>query len=598
MRQSKRYAALLCSCLVASSAAPCIAQSATPPSATVPAGQQLEAAAACNDRSIGSPYIPMDSWVYPASLRLFSLGYGDSAFLGLRPWTRDSLRRALEEAPPRITTNGVDSSTPEGEAVDLYLSLMREAVAHPGVPCEISGTHVQMESAYTLIRGISGNNLRDSFHLGSSIVNDYGRPYGSGGNTYSGVSGYATHGRFAAYARAELQTTPTMQEYPAALATALLDLDTIRTVDPATGKPYVLATTPYGNTQSVKQLHLMEGYVSASVLNHVFSFGKVDQWMGPAQGAAMAYSTNADNVYAFQINRIEPLRIPYLSRLTGPFRYEFLVGPLQGHSYIPADSTHWVLPGAPWVHVEKINFKPTRNVEFGFSRTVIWGGKGHQAVNLKSFIRSFISTVNVPADEKNSDKDPGARFSSFDVTYRVPGLRNWLTFYMDSEVHDSVSPPSNPIIMAYRPGLYLAHVPRIPKLDIRVEGVNTDPKNWRSTAGSFMYWEYLQKQGYTNKGVLFGDWIGREGKGGQAWITYHLTPNEWVQTSYRRQKNANDFIAGGTTLDEVNAQVVKRFKRQWELNANFSFQKYQAPILHPGSQIVTVTNFQLTRFFK
>jgi hypothetical protein len=34
-----------------------------------------------------------------------------------------------------------------------------------------------------------------------------------------------------------------------------------------------------------------------------------------------------------------------------------------------------------------------------------------------------------------------------------------------------------------------------------------------------------------NKGNIVGDWIGRESKGGQAWLTYHLSPEEQVQIS-------------------------------------------------------------------
>ena len=33
----------------------------------------------------GTVYVPLDSWVYPAFERLFSLGYADSAYLGMRP---------------------------------------------------------------------------------------------------------------------------------------------------------------------------------------------------------------------------------------------------------------------------------------------------------------------------------------------------------------------------------------------------------------------------------------------------------------------------------------------------------------------------------
>jgi len=55
------------------------------------------------------------------------------------------------------------------------------------------------------------------------------------------------------------------------------------------------------------------------VFKHVISFGKQDDWLGPGLGSGMAYSNNAENIYSFRINRIEPLTIPLLSRLTGPF---------------------------------------------------------------------------------------------------------------------------------------------------------------------------------------------------------------------------------------------------------------------------------------
>jgi len=42
----------------------------------------------CEPSTLGSPYIPVDSWVYPAVLRLYSVGYVDHVYLGMRPWTR------------------------------------------------------------------------------------------------------------------------------------------------------------------------------------------------------------------------------------------------------------------------------------------------------------------------------------------------------------------------------------------------------------------------------------------------------------------------------------------------------------------------------
>ena len=117
-----------------------------------------------------------------------------------------------------------------------------------------------------------------------------------------------------------------------------------------------------------------------------------------------------------------------------------------------------------------------------------------------------------------------------------------------------------------------------------------------------MYWEFIQRQGYTNNGQIFGDWIGREAKGGQAWITYHMSGNEWIRLGYRNQKAAKDFIPGstsqpiegGTTLNDVNIQAVKRIGKDFEINGTFAYEHWKAPIYLTGQQTVTTTTIKLT----
>jgi hypothetical protein len=553
-----------------------------------------------------SAFIPVDSWVYPAVWRLYALGFVDTVFLNLRPYTRASLDHILEEAGAHIAD--ADPSPAADEAQDIYESLTHELHYDMTGPCGAHQGHSRVESVYSAERGISGTALRDSFHLGSTIVNDYGRPYENGFNDYSGASGYASAGRFLLYVRGELQGAPSNQGYYSGLPLVLSHRvdQTNYFFNPtcyAVGSgptcvpiPFnLLSTVPIGPIASATDGRIMEAYVSAHFLNHEISIGKQDDWMGPAQGGSFAYSNNAENIYAFHINRVEPLHIPLLSYLTGPFRYEFLVGSLKGHVY----------PNDPWVHVEKVSFRPTENLEFGFERTVIWGGHNHEPVNLHTFLRSFFSTANVTSAIKDSTRDPGARFGAFDFSYRLPFVRNWLTLYSDSEVHDDISPIDAPRRAAWRPGIYLSHVPGVPKLDVRVEGVSTDPPVYHSVGGFFMYWESVQRQGYTNKGQLFGDWIGRDDKGGQGWITYHLSGNEWLQVGVRNQKADADFIAGGTTLNDINFQAVKRIGKEFELNGNFAVERWKAPIYYTGTPTypatlhsVTATTIQLTWFPK
>jgi len=150
-------------------------------------------------------------------------------------------------------------------------------------------------------------------------------------------------------------------------------------------------------------------------------------------------------------------------------------------------------------------------------------------------------------------------------------------------------------------------VPGVPKLDVRAEAIWTDPPVSTSNGGHFMYWEDIQKQGYTNSGQIFGDWIGREAKGGQGWITFHLGGDEWLQVSVRNQKAAKDFIPGstpllstvtlpegGTTVNDLSFQVVKRIGKDFEINCNFTLEHWTAPIYLPAQQTVTATTVKLT----
>jgi hypothetical protein len=525
---------------------------------------------------MSSTYIPLDSWIYPAVMRLYGLGFVDTVFLGMRPWTRLSVAHMLDLSADRITGSTSD------EAIDIYTAIEKDLQPDLRIPLDQKFGRAGLDSVYERVMGIGGTPLRDSFHLGQTDINDFGRPYASGFNNYTGLSARAHYGMFSVYFRGEIQHAPSWEGYPLSLAETLARIDDFATFSsvPLPGN----TTIPLGPISSVNNLTVLEGYVSAHIVGHEVSFGKMDNWYGPGVGGGMAWSNNAENVWSFRINRVEPLYIPYISRIAGLIRYDFFVGPLKGHND----------PVSPWTHAEKISFKPTPNFEFGFQRTVIWGGVGHAPVTFGTFWHSFYSISDTNGGEKFSRNDPGARFSAVDFSWRLPYLTKWLTLYSDSEVHDDVFPITAPRHAAIRPGLYLSHFPGAPKLDLRAEAVSTDPDTGLSTGGQNMYTEVVQRNGYTNNGLLMGDWIGREGKGGQAWLTYHLSPREWLQVSYRGAKAAKDFIPGGTTQTDFSFDVVKRLTPDVELKANVQYERWLIPIYKTGRQTDTSTTFQLT----
>jgi hypothetical protein len=537
----------------------------------------------------GSVYIPVDSWVYPAMLRLYSLGYVDSMYLSMRPYTRRSVLHMLQ------ASEGAILSSDDGQAQEILAALLTELADENITDKTERGTVYGLQSVYTRMMGISGPILTDSYHLGQTFFNDYGRPLETGFNNSTGFSTLNEQGPLSLYVRGEYQHAPNATGYSLALSQQVSLLDEITFAPPNDPQ----ATIPSGPIATQNPFRLVEATLSYHVLEHEISLGKSDAWLGPGLGGAMDWSNNAENIYSFRINRIEPINIKYLSRWLGPVRYDFFYGSLKGHTD----------PNDDWVHSEMFSFAPTANFQFGFQRTVIFGGKGHEPVTMHTFLKGFFDTNDTNAAEKFSRDDPGARFSAFNFSYRLPFLRNYLTLYTDSETHDDLDPVSAPRRAAYRPGIYLSQFPGIRRLDLRVEGVSTDCSTLVCQQGSNEYIEdAMQKQAYTNKGNILGDWIGREAKGGQAWLTWHLSGNEWVQAEYMHKQTPGDFIPGtynsttntygpgGTTQNQFRVDVVKRIGPSVEVNGWYQHERWVAPIYMTGIQSDNTVTVQVTFF--
>lgn len=512
--------------------------------------------------NMGSPYVPLDTWVYPAFDRLAALGYVQTGFANLRPWTRMECARLVQEAGGLILQADVEG----GEAVRLYQALAKEfspEVALLGGGRNLGAT---VESVYTRFMGISGTPLTDGYHFGQTIVNDYGRPYGQGFNMVTGASSRAEAGPFAFYFRGEYQYAPATPAFPNNVRAAIAANDDI---------PLLPAPVP----NDFNRFQLLDSYVSFGIKGFQISAGQQSQWWGPGQGGPLLLSDNAEPVPMVQINRTFPARLPSIFSLLGPLRTDFFFGKLEGHQF----------PPGPFIHGQEFSFKPTPNLEFGFSRTVIFAG-ATQPLTWGTFATSFFSTSS---GNQNPRQHPGVRHSGFDFTYRIPGLRKWLTLYNDSLVHDDVSPLSNPRRAAMSPGIYMPQIPGLPKLDLRVEAVYTDVPVPQSQMGDYIYWERIYRDAYTNNGNLMGSWIGREGKGIQAWSTYWLSPRSKIQVSYRGAHVAKDFLEGGTYQDfATSADLLVR--PELSVNGSLQYERWDFPLLSTTQNSNFTASLQLT----
>ena len=197
----------------------------------------------------------------------------------------------------------------------------------------------------------------------------------------------------------------------------------------------------------------------------------------------------------------------------------------------------------PWIHGEKLTFKPTPNFEFGFSETTVFGGPGY-GFNGRTFLRSYSISNSIPG--KNDD--PGDRRSALDFNYRVPGVRNWLTLYADSFAEDEFSPVAYPRRSAWWLGFFMPKIPHLNNLQFRAEGGYTDLPGLQGGAGQF-YMNGHYNSGYTNYGQLMGNWVGKQGRGIQAWGTYWFSARNNLEVSFRKQAANPADLGGGTLYD-------------------------------------------------
>jgi hypothetical protein len=208
-------------------------------------GVLLLSAAGRAEAPLGSTYVPIDSWVYPAFDRLAALGAINKQFVGLRPWSRIQCAQLVLDAEEILA----DADTPNPEATKLYDALSKEFGEEIN---RVNGNltrQAKVESLYTRSIGISGTPLRDGWNFGQTLDNDFGRPFNTGFNNVTGISAQAASGRFFAYAQCEYQHSPAYAGLTLAQQAYLEEIDVISSV------PYSQAT------RAVDRVGLLDAYV-------------------------------------------------------------------------------------------------------------------------------------------------------------------------------------------------------------------------------------------------------------------------------------------------------------------------------------------------
>jgi len=534
-----------------------------------------------------SSYVPVDSWIYPAFDRLAAMGYIETGTASIRPQTRLELTRLLAEA---------HENRDDGDRTleDFFEALDREFAHESGVIDGGSNASGVVESVYSKVTGIGGTPLRDGFHFGETVTDDFGRPYGQGANVISGASGHAEYGPFAVYLRGEYQYASAIAPYSAAVDQAISGSDQLSEGFQTSGGVSLPGNWDMrvGTTSRPRPV---EAYAAVNLANWQISFGQQSLWWGPDRTTSLILSNNAEAMPMLRFARVMPMKLWWPFGWLGPVHFDSFFAREGGIHYVSLGPT-FVLHGSPnealtpppYLWGVTFSFEPTKNLELGFGHTTIFAGYG-RPLNLRTFFHSFSIFGNGQAI------DPGKRVTEFNLYYHVPWLRKSLVVYTEGMAWDDPIEGSFFSRFAMDPGFYLPHVPGVKKLDLRVEGVYTNLPGLKYPG--YFYNNAHYPQGYTNDGQLLGSWIGRQGSGGTATSTYWFSARTKATASFRRTIQDKALLQGGN-INDFSGGLTWMVRPGIEVSATEQYERWRYPLLAAGPQSNATTTFQIRVFPK
>ena len=466
---------------------------------------------------------------------------------------------------------GFFSKSAASEAERLLDALKREFDGRV-----LANESLALESVYARYGNIAGPALADSYHFGQTWWNDFGRPLGRGGSSLLGFSGYATEGRMFLYAREEMQHGPGKPAYSPAVEQVIATMDS---------NPVQTSVA----TSSFTRYRPIEMYAGVAFGGNALSFGKQELFWGPTTMGPLSFSSNAEPTYNLRFVSTRPHPLPFFPSL-GTYRFDIVMGKLSGH----------VWPPRPWYNGQKANFNFGKNLEISFTRWSLLWGVGHP-MTLGSLIDNLTSVSSTDFCSYSQNCDAGARASDFDFRLRLPWLGDEVTLYTDGYVHDDLNPIDAPRRAVWNPGIYLARLPWLAHMDLRVEAASSEGlfKDFPCIAGvgangltpppstcggQQFFWNNHYHDMTTNKGFMLGDAVGRDSRAEEGRIGWWVSAQTRVEAGYRQNKGGTQFLPGGATISDGFANARVQLSRRWSVQVFGQYERFLVPSYTTGAQ--------------
>ncbi|HSV98635.1 MAG TPA: capsule assembly Wzi family protein [Sedimentisphaerales bacterium] len=459
-----------------------------------------------------STNVPLGHWSYDAVDKLANYGLIDSAMLTIKPLSRVEMARHVGQA---------------------MLTLERLKDAPPLLPSLVDRLKHEYQGELILIGLIEG------WH-GESFVKPLEDPY-------------------VAYLHA--RRTPDIENvrgdefqrgsnYRAGFATRGAIMDRFA---------FYLHPEYIDSSQTDGDVELIEGYGKLMIGDLEIEAGKDSLWWGPGRHGSILMSNNAQPLTMIKLTNPQPRQLPWIFRALGPVRGQWFLAQLEKDRHIPEAK----LTGM------RLSVKPHPLWDLGFSRVILFGGRGMPRVDLFDYTKLLLAVSNQERDNQIAGFDTSVLvpLSELPLGERLP-FRS-LRFYVDGAGEDEAGGlPSN---WGFLYGLQFNDILKTGRTDLRIEYANNHVKG----KPNVFYNHSIYRSGYTYEDRVIGHHMGTDSSDLFVELSHYLTEDLVVDLAFNRQ-TSNLKTDEESSLDIYQTGLTFFASPDWRVETAYRYEDARA----------------------
>jgi hypothetical protein len=455
-----------------------------------------------------STNVPLDHWSYPAVEKLANYGLIDSAMLTTLPLTRVEMARHVAQAMPAL------ERMPDAPPI-LGAILERLQLEYQGELMRMG----LLDGWYgeTFVKPIEDPYARYLYATSTpDLENRRGDRFQEGSNVRAGFASRAAFfDRFAFYVHPEYRDSSRM-----------------------TG-----------------DVEWIAAYGKVGLGPFEIQAGRDSLWWGPGRHGSILMSNNAKPFTMIQVTNPQPIQLPWIFRALGPIRGQWFLTELEKDRHVPETKLTGV----------RVNLKPHPLWELGFSRVIMFGGRGVPSVGLFDYAKLLLATSNQELDNQIAGFDTSMLLplSELPLVHRLP-FRS-LRFYVDGAGEDEAGGlPSN---WGFLYGLQINDILKTGRTDLRIEYAD----NHHSGKPYVFYTHSIYRSGYTYDGRVIGHHMGTQSSDLFVQLSHYLTDDVLVNLAFNRQ--TSDFRTRAQASANIYELDVTFFaSRDWRVQGGYRYE--------------------------